>query len=76
MPVWIGIAGGLFGMVAGIFGAIFGIMGAVAGAFFHVFSSVFGWGHDWNWPFNFHWNGFTILVIAAIIILLSRSRKI
>jgi drug/metabolite transporter superfamily protein YnfA len=75
-PIWIGIIGGLFGIIAGIFGAVFGVIGAIAGGIFHIFAGLFGWAFEWHWPFHINWNGYTILVIAIIIVLLSRSRKI
>ncbi len=76
-PIWIGIAGGLFGIVVGIFGAIFGIIAGVFGAVFGTIGGVFGWLFNWDWPFGgfFHWNILTILIIAVIIVLVSRSRR-
>ena len=76
-PIWIGIAGGLFGIIVGIFGAIFGIIAGVFGAVFGAIGGIFGWFFDWDWPFNgfFHWNIATILIIAIVILLVSRSRR-
>ena len=86
-PIWIGLAGGLFGIIAGLFGAIFGIIGGLFGAIFGtigaifkgIFSILFGWsgnwGGDWNFFPHFHWNGFTIAAIVLVIFLLARSRK-
>lgn len=72
-PFWIGgLLGGLFGLIGGIFGAIAGIFGAVIG----LIGGFFGWIFDWHWPWLFHWNAFTIILIAVVIALLSRSRRI
>jgi hypothetical protein len=77
-PIWIGLAGGLFGLVVGIFGAVIGIIAGVFGAIFGAIGGIFGWLFDWSWPFNgfFHWNIFSILIIALIVVLISRSRRI
>jgi hypothetical protein len=77
-PIWIGLAGGLFGLVVGIFGAMIGVIAGVFGAIFGVIGGIFGWFFDWSWPFNgfFHWNIFSILIIALIVVLISRSRRI
>ncbi len=77
-PLWLGIAGGIFGLIAGLFGAVFGIIAAVFGAVIGAIGGIFGWIFDWDWPFShfYHWNIFTIIAIAAVIVLISRSRKI
>lgn len=77
-PIWIGIAGGLFGIIVGIFGAVFGIIAGVFGAVFGAIGGIFGWLFNWHWPFSgfFHWNIFTILFIVIIVALISRSRRI
>jgi hypothetical protein len=68
-PIWIGLAGGLvgilagvfgaiIGVIAGIFGALFGVIGAVFGAIFGAIGSVFGaiFGvFDWNSYGIFDW---------------------
>ncbi len=73
-PLWLGIAGGIFGLIAGLFGAVFGIIAAVFGAVIGAIGGIFGW----DWPFShfYHWNIFTVIAIAAVIVLISRSRKI
>jgi hypothetical protein len=77
-PIWIGIAGGLFGVVAGIFGAAFGIIAAIFGGIFGAIGGLLGWMFNWHWPFGglFHWNFFTILFIVIVVLLVSRSRRI
>src|SRR5688572_2318297 len=39
-PLWIGLIGGLFGLVIGLFGAAFGIIAGVLGAIFGVFTGL------------------------------------
>ena len=77
-PIWIGLAGGLFGLVIGIFGAVIGVIAGVFGAILGAIGGIFGWFFDWSWPFNgfFHWNIFGILIIALVVVLISRSRRI
>ncbi len=77
LPIWIGIAGGIFGLIAGLVGAAFGIVAGVFGALFGIIGGLFGWLFDWQRPFSglVHWNTFTIVAIAIVIVLVSRSRK-
>jgi hypothetical protein len=84
-PIWIGLAGGIFGIVAGLFGAaigiiagvfgtIFGLIGAILGGVF----SIFDWDNSWHFPFVFHPSGLKFVIIAMIIfgiVLLSRTKK-
>lgn len=87
-PIWIGIAGGVFGLAAGVFGAVVGIiaalfgtlggiLGAIFGAIAKVFSSIFGtifhWG-DWH-PHIHLSNPLTIAAIILVIVLIAKSRK-
>lgn len=88
-PIWIGIAGGLFGLAMGLFGAIigivagfFGILGGVLGAIFgaiaEVFSWIFGGIFDWDVDYfpHFHFlRPLAFLLIVFAIVLLSRPRK-
>ena len=77
-PLWVGLAGGLIGIVAGVFGAVIGIIAGVFGALFGAIGGIFGWIFDWSWPFDgfFHWNIFSILILVLIVVLVSRSRRI
>jgi len=82
-PIWIGIAGGLFGLVFGLIGGLFGLIGGAIGIVASVFAGIFGWGwHDHYWGDDWgHWghhhNGFwiVIIVIAVAMALRSRSRR-
>ena len=84
-PIWIGLAGGLFGLVVGLAGAcvgiIAGIFGAIIGVIGAIFGSIFGI-FDWNGydgdGISFHFPFFKIIFIAAIIFLivtLSKSKR-
>jgi hypothetical protein len=72
-PFWIGLIGALFGIIVGLFGAVFGIIAGVFG----VIGGIFGWLFDWSWPFGgfFHWNFFSILLVALIVVLVARSKR-
>lgn len=75
-PIWVGIAGGLFGLIAGLFGAAIGIIGAVFGAVIGVFGAVIsvlfgGW-----WPdTHFSMNVFLAVCLVFAIVMLSKARK-
>jgi len=85
-PVFIGIVGGIFGliggMIGGIFGAIgwligtiFGVIGSIFGAIFGIFGWMFDGHHFWHWPGGwFNRDLLGILVVVLIVVLISRSR--
>lgn len=79
-PVWIGILGGLFGIVMGLFGAAFGIVGAIFGIVFGGIGSLFGSFFHWSWhPWHFGFLGaklfwFLFIVVLAAILLKPKSR--
>ena len=75
-PLWLGLAGGLFGLIVGLLGAAFGIIAGVFGAVFGAIGGIFGWFFDW--PFNgfFRWNIFSVILIAVIIALVARSKRV
>jgi hypothetical protein len=77
-PFWIGLAAGMFGIVAGVFGAVIGIIAGVFGAVFGAIGGIFGLFFDWDWPFDgfFHWNLFPLVILVLIVLLLTRSRRI
>ncbi len=86
-PIWIGIAGGLFGLAMGLFGAaigivaaLFGVLGGILGAIFGAIGKVFGWIFgglfSWNYFPGIHLPGpVTLLLIVLIIALIIQSRK-
>jgi hypothetical protein len=79
-PLWIGLIGGLFGLIFGIFGAVFGIIAGVFGAVFGMIGSIFGWIFHWDAPFNFHMGflgikAFTIIAVIFLVIYLARGRR-
>ena len=86
-PVFIGIIGGVFGLLGGIFGAIFGAIGGIFGAFFAVIGAIFGavfgflgWLFDIDHygfgPFHMFDNDvFAVVVLIVVIVLLARSRS-
>lgn len=75
-PIWIGIAGGLFGLIAGLFGAAIGIIAAVFGAVFGIFGAVIG-GIFGNWWPSSHFgvNVFLAVCLVLAIVGLSKTRK-
>ena len=74
-PIWIGIAGGLFGLIAGIFGAVIGIIAAIFGAIFGVIGGVFGWSFDWpSFTGWFHAPIFVIAAVAIVVLLITRKK--
>ncbi|MCU0397093.1 MAG: hypothetical protein MUC73_03220 [Cyclobacteriaceae bacterium] len=86
-PFWIGIAGGIFGLVAGLFGAAIGVMAGIFGAIAGVFGAIFGiigklFGWLFGGLFNFHVfphihfpGPVTFLLIILVIALIVRSNK-
>ncbi len=85
-PIWVGIAGGIFGLFAGLLGAlvgifagIFGILGAVLGAVFGAIGEVFSWifgGFYWDYYPHIRFpKPTTLLVIILVIALIVRSRN-
>lgn len=80
-PIWIGIAGGLFGLVMGLLGAaigvIVGVFGAVIGAITGVIGGVFGlfsWDRSSFHFFGFYYNFLLVLCLVIAIIMVSKSR--
>ncbi|HEY9044356.1 MAG TPA: hypothetical protein VIN08_00585 [Ohtaekwangia sp.] len=77
-PFWIGILGGLLGLIIGIFGGVIGAIGGIIGGIFGAIGGLIGWIFDWNFHFPFiFWNHsfFTILAIVLLIVILTKSRK-
>ena len=80
-PFWIGIVGGLFGIIMGIGGAIIGIIAGIIGAIVGLIGGIFGffsWGdYDYSFHFPFFPSFKTLLFIAVIaaIVIISKSKK-
>ncbi len=76
-PFWIGILGGLFGLIVGAIGAAFGIVGAVFGAVFGGIGALFGglFHGNWGFPFFFAFGGklMVIALVIAVVVLITRS---
>jgi len=82
-PIWIGIAGGIFGLVIGLIGGFFGLVAGLIGAIFGAIGAVFGaifdfvfhpwhgggWHeHGWHGPhFNVFWVALAVIVVAMLI---------
>ena len=82
-PIWIGIAGGLFGLIFGLFGGMIGIIAGVLGAiigmiawvFKAIFGLFFGW-HHWDLHFHpFHFNHCFLAALMVVIIAVMVSKK-
>ena len=80
-PVWIVVAGALFGVAVGLVGVAVGVIGAIFGVMIGLialpFKILFGWGHwgwGWHW-FPFHHNGFALIAIIIVAALIVRGRK-
>lgn len=74
-PIWIGLAGGLFGIVAGLFGAAIGIIAAVCGAIIGGIAAMMGALFS-GWPDSHY--GLTIFLLLCFVfalVLLTRAGK-
>jgi hypothetical protein len=69
-PIWIGIFGGLIGLIFGLFGACIGIIAGIFGAIFGSIGSVFG-----IFGGSFPLSGFFVVALIFLIVLISRSKK-
>lgn len=68
----IGLVGGLFGIIAGIFGAVIGIVGAIIKGFFHL---LFGWGVDYDGMTCSGGSGLWVVVIVLVVVTLAFRQK-
>jgi hypothetical protein len=68
-PIWIGLLGGLFGIVAGVFGAVFGVIAGIFGAMFGIIGGLFGWAFDWHGPHLFHFGIGPVSLLAMALII-------
>lgn len=76
-PIWIGIAGGIFGLIAGLVGACIGIIAAIFGAIAGAIGSIVGI-FDWFTFPHLTISAFKFFVIVAIIfavVMMSRSKR-
>ena len=86
-PIWIGIAGGVFGLMAGLFGAAIGVIAGVFGAIAGIVGAIFGMlGKFLGWILggmfdiqilpHVHFPGpITIFLIVLVIALVVQSNK-
>jgi hypothetical protein len=82
-PLWIGLAGGLIGLVAGAFGLVIGLIAGVFGLFAGLIGGMFGfvgWVFDGVFdfdmhPFNFVVSPFLILLFVVAVIMVFRSKQ-
>jgi hypothetical protein len=83
IPLCIGLAGGLFGLVFGLIGGaiglVAGLFGAVIGVIAWIFKGIFHLLFGWHWGLGFHpfhWSGFWIIALIIIIFAVSvRGKK-
>ncbi|NBP67694.1 MAG: hypothetical protein EBR30_26745 [Cytophagia bacterium] len=82
-PLWIGLAGGLIGLVAGLFGLVIGLIAGVFGMLAGLIGGMFGfvgWVFDGLFdfdmhPFNFVVSPFLILLFIVAVIMVYRSKQ-
>lgn len=82
IPICIGLAGGMFGLIFGLIGGVIGLIaglfGAVIGVMAWIFKSIFHLLFGWHWGFGFHpfhWNGFWIILLIIVIVAISQRKK-
>jgi len=75
-PIWVGIAGGLFGLTIGLFGAAIGIIAAIFGAIIGVCAAVISGLFGGWWP-DSHIGLNVLLAICLVlaIVMLSKTRR-
>ena len=80
-PIWIGIAGGIFGLVVGLIGGAFGLVAGLIGGIFGAIGALIGGIFDlifspWHGGWHFHhFNGFWFFVGLIVVVMLVRSRR-
>ena len=80
-PIWIGIAGGMIGLIAGLFGGAIGIIAGIFGAVIGGIASLFGalFHFSWGSPFSHIGSiGMNLLIamgIVAFVIMVTRRRR-
>ncbi|HET9053150.1 MAG TPA: hypothetical protein VFM90_03185 [Cyclobacteriaceae bacterium] len=75
-PIWIGLAGGLFGLLMGLIGAAIGIVAGVFGAILGVFGAIISGLFGGWWPDSYtSLNVFLAIVLVVAIVMMSKTRK-
>lgn len=74
-PLWIGILGGLFGVVMGLLGALIGVVAGVFGAIIGGVASMIGGVFHWGWQSAFFWNVLLAILLAVAIVKLAKTKK-
>jgi hypothetical protein len=82
-PFWIGIAGGIIGLVAGAFGLVIGLVAGAFGLFAGLIGGMFGfvgWIFDGLFdfdmhPFNFVVSPFLLLLFIVAIVMVFKSKQ-
>lgn len=82
-PLWIGIAGGIIGLVAGAFGLVIGLVAGAFGLFAGLIGGMFGfvgWIFDslFDWdihPINFTVSPFLLLLFIVAVVMVFRSKQ-
>lgn len=82
-PFWIGIAGGLIGLMAGIFGVViglvagaFGLLAGLVGGVFGFIGWIFDGIFDWDMhPVNFVVSPFLLILLIVAVIMIFRSKQ-
>ncbi len=80
-PFWIGIAGGIVGLVAGAFGLVIGLVAGAFGLFAGLIGGMFGfvgWVFDGIFdmhPFNFVVSPFLLLLFIVAIVMVFKRKQ-
>ena len=82
VTIFIGIAGGVFGLIVGLiggavglfFGLIGAIFGCIAGVFKAIFHVLFGWNSDFGFH-HWHMNGYIFAALLVLIFVVASQKK-
>lgn len=73
-PLWIGLAGGLFGLMVGLFGMIFGLLGGLFGLVTGLIGGIFGGiGSLFSWFWGI--GSFEVFLLLILIVSVIAIRK-
>lgn len=84
LPIFLGLAGGLFGLIFGVVGGVIGlfcaviggVIGFIAGIFRGITHLLFGWHSDFGFhPWHWHLNGYTFAAILVLILIVVSQKK-